>query len=369
MKGIRLIKPSVGEEEIEAVKEVLNSGFLTEGKITNNFENAIKSYLGVGYAVATTSCTTALEIGLKALNIGQGDEVIVPDYTHPATAQAVYNAGAEPVFVDVDVETYNINPNEIKKAVTEKTKAIMPVSQFGNPLNYNELNEVKEKYNIKIIEDAACSLGSEIHSNKTGTQANISCFSFHPRKLVTSGEGGMLVTNDKLIAEYASCYKNFGMDLSSPSPNFSLIGTNYKLSNINSAVGLIQLNKLEDTIKKREEKANYYSLLLKDNKNVVPPKKQHYSRHVFQSYSVRLVGFKKNIFEIRKLLLKQGIETQVGTFALHLQPAFKHTKKIGDLKNSKLLYETVLTLPLHNEMSKEDQEFVVDKLAKLAKLA
>jgi dTDP-4-amino-4,6-dideoxygalactose transaminase len=180
-----LIEPCVGEEGLQIIGKVLKSGWLTEGPMTKKFEDKVAEFTGAKYAVATTNCTAALELALRALHIGLGDEVIVPDCTYPATADVVYLVGARPVLVDVNILSYNIDVNEIKKAITERTKCIIPVSWGGNPLNFKPMNELKEEYSLHVVEDAACSLGAEYNRKKTGTMVHIACFSFHPRKIIT----------------------------------------------------------------------------------------------------------------------------------------------------------------------------------------
>jgi len=200
-RKIKLIEPVVGKEEIRNVSRVLRSGWLTEGQQTKEFEKRVKNFVGAKYAVATTSCTTALELALRALDVGPGDDVIVPDFTHPATGNVVQWIGARPVLVDVNLFTYNIDPEEVEKAITRKTRCIMPVSWGGNPLNTQPLNELKEEHDLLIVEDAACSLGAEYNGKRTGTMADITCFSFHPRKIITTGEGGMAVTDNSVYAD------------------------------------------------------------------------------------------------------------------------------------------------------------------------
>lgn len=210
---IPLIKPYIDDTVRNRVLEVLDSGYLTEGTVTHAFEEKFNNYTGCSYSIAVTSCTTGLEIALRALNIGAGDEVIVPDYTYPATANVVSIVGATPVIVDINKDSMLIDLNKTEEAVTKRTKAIIPVSLFGNPLDYDKLNSLKKKYNLFIIEDAACAVGAEFKNKKTGTWADITVFSFHPRKFITTGEGGMITTNNKDWADWMNSYKHFGMNM------------------------------------------------------------------------------------------------------------------------------------------------------------
>lgn len=253
---IPLIKPFIDDAVKSKLLEVLESGYLTEGPITHLFEDKFTEYIGCKHAIAVTSCTTGLEIALRALNIGPGDEVIVPDYTYPATAAVVSIVGAVPVIVDIDRETMLIDYQLIEAAITDKTKAIIPVSLFGNPLDYEKINKIKAKYKIYVIEDAACAVGAEYKSKKVGNWADISVFSFHPRKFITTGEGGMVTTNNKVWADWMNSYKHFGMNMDNiqrEGVQFEMMGTNYKLSNLLSAIGLAQLEKIDVLLNRRRE--------------------------------------------------------------------------------------------------------------------
>jgi dTDP-4-amino-4,6-dideoxygalactose transaminase len=218
LNKIPLTKPHITRGERGYVNEVLDSGYLTEGPVTREFENAVKTYVGSKYAVAVSNCTVGLEMALRVTEVGPGDEVIIPDYTHPGTASGIAAVGATIVLVDVDPETMLIDYEAIERAITGRTRAIIPVSLFGNPLDYDRLWKIKEEHNINLIEDAACSLGSQYKGTFVGNLADISVFSFHPRKLITTGEGGMITTNFMLLAKLMRSYKNFGM---SPSGNYS----------------------------------------------------------------------------------------------------------------------------------------------------
>ncbi len=365
-KKIKLIEPVVGQDELQMIRKVLESGWLTEGLVTKEFEEGVKKFIGVKYAAATTSCTTAFELALRALEIGKGDEVIVPNFTHPATGNVVKWIGAEPVLVDVDLFSYNIDPEEVEKAITKKTRCIAPVSWGGNPLDFEPLLELKEKYDLFIVEDAACSLGAEHNGKKTGTLADITCFSFHPRKIITTGEGGMAVTDVEAYSEKLGSLKMFGMETKGEKNSFVRFGVNYKLSDVLSAIGIAQMKKINEIIEKRIELAFYYDKLLAETGSIRTPEKGKDAKHVYQTYAVYIE--RENVRDrIIADLKKKNIETQIGTYALSLQPSYKGVKKIGKLERSGKLYRNLLALPMCHSMTKEDQERVVSEISTLLK--
>ena len=359
-KKIFLMRPFVGNEELNAVKNVFDSKYLTEGPVTQEFEFKFSQFVEAKHGIAVTSCMTGLELALKVLDIKQGDEVIVPDFTHPATGDCVCLAGADPVLVDVNRSTYNIQPSALEDAITKKTKCIIPVSWGGNPLD-PDVYKIGKEHDIPIIEDAACSSGAEINGKKVGSLAELSCFSFHPRKILTTGEGGMVTTNDDELAEKGVALKHFGQ---TKNGRFTYHGTNYKMSNIVAAIGLEQLKKLPLILQDRINKAQVYSDLLKNVKNIKTPIVQKGTKHVFQSYCIYIE--KDGIRDrLRQDLTSKGIETQIGTYALHLEPSYSNIKRSGNLHNSELLFKNLLTLPLHHELTQEDQEYVVTSIKSL----
>ena len=350
-KLIPLAVPDVGEEEIDEIRKVVSTGFLTEGATTKEFETIVAEYLNVKHAIAVTSCTTGLHAVLECLNI-KGQEVIVPDYTYPATAEAVILAGGKPVLVDVDIDSMNMTSEILEEAYDENMTVFSPVSWAGVPLE-SEIYKKAKNLNLKMLEDSACSLGAKIGEEFVGKIADFSCFSFHPRKVITTGEGGMITTDDDEIAEKCYSYKHFG----AKGASFETIGTNYKMSNILSAIGLVQMKKIEKIISDRSSKAKIYHELLEKIDGIKPAYVGKNTRQTFQSYTcyVEKDGYRD---KIREALAKENIQSQIGTYALHLEPAYKNMKKVGDLKNSELLFKNALTLPLHKNLTQEDQERV-----------
>ena len=364
---IPLIKPYITQKIKDRVIEVLESGYLTEGPVTREFEEKLKDYIGCNYLNTVTSATTGLEVALRALGIAPGDEVIVPDYTYPATASVINIVGAKTIIIDVSKEDMLLNFDALEAAVNNKTKAIIPVSLFGAPLDYDKLNEIKEKHNLYIIEDAACSIGAVYKGIKVGNQADITVFSLHPRKFITTGEGGIVTTNNKKWGDWINSYKHFGMDTTASireGVHFNMIGTNYKLTNIQAAVGLGQLENIDKLLKKRISLANNYKKLIKKIDKINLPKvlnPKPNCQHSFQSYVVYVEDRDRIMNQMRN----KGIEVQIGSYSLHMHNAFNNNsqvKIIGDLTNSKWCFSHALVLPLYDDLTFDLQEYIIKEL-------
>lgn len=358
-----LIKPYLNEKVKQGVLDVLESGMWTEGTVTHEFETAIARYCGVEHCLAVTSCTTGLEMTLRCLGIGPGDEVIVPDYTYPATALAVNNVGATAVIVDVDPATLLIDYDALAAANTPKTKAAIPVSLFGNPLDWDRLNNIKEQYNIFMVEDAACAMGSSYKGEKTGSWADITVFSHHPRKFITTGEGGTVATNNKEWAEWMQSYKHFGMApaVEGQGTQFNQLGTNLKLSNILAAVGLAQMKEIGMLLKERCRLAEHYMALIKKIPGVTLPKLTPGGEHSWQTLCILVQGRDRLIAALRE----QNIEAQIGTYALHMHRVFRKNplcRITGDMPGSYAAFARTLALPLYHGMSETEQKQIVAAL-------
>ena len=366
MKKIPLIRPYITDEVKARVCDVLESGYLTEGPVTRELEDVFKMYIGCEHALAVSSCTTGLEMALRSLGIGPGNEVIVPDYTYPATADVVAIVGAKIVLVDIEPDTMLIDYDRLEEAITERTKAIIPVSIFGNPLNYDRLASIKQKYNLSIIEDAACAIGAEYKGNRVGNQADISVFSLHPRKFITTGEGGMITTHNHEWADWMTSYKHFGMGVheSRLTTRFERIGTNYKMSNLLAAVGLVQMQHIDELLHRRLELAQQYLELLDGQTTIKIPETTQHGKHSYQSFCI----FITDRDEVMRQMRNQEIEVQIGTYALHQHPAFapsSYCRIHGNMSGSKYAFDHCLTLPLYHELTREDQKRIVDTLASL----
>jgi dTDP-4-amino-4,6-dideoxygalactose transaminase len=366
MQKIPLMKPYITDEVKAKVNEVLDSGMLTEGAVTKELEKQFEAFLGCRRALAVTSATTGLEMALRALGVGPGDEVIVPDYTYPATATVVSIVGAKAVIVDIDPETMNIDYAAMEKAVTPRTKAVIPVSLFGNPLDGDRIAEFRKRTGVYVVEDAACAIGAEFKGRKTGVWADISVFSMHPRKFITTGEGGIVATDNAEWADWMDSYKHFGMGKATAdraAVAFERIGTNYKLSNILSAVGVVQMHHVDKLLARRRELAASYTALLKKVPGVRMPVTTPGGVHSYQSFCI----FVENRDAVMIGMREQGIEVQIGTYAIHLHPAFQPSDSIGiagELKGSLRAFQQCLTLPLYHDMTAAEQVRVVEELAK-----
>ena len=360
-RSIQLMRPNVDATALELVQQVLESGNLVEGVYVRELEQRVAAFVGVTHAIACTSATTALELSLRALGVGAGDEIIVPDFTHPATALAVMSVGATPVLVDVELESRNTSAALLEAAITPRTKVLIPVSIFGHPLDMDPINALARTRGLKVIEDSACSLGSEYDGRKVGALADISVFSFHPRKLFASGDGGLITTDSDTWAHAIEAMKHFGAGKGPDgSAAFVTWGSNFRMTELQGAVLVSQIRRIQEILDDRRAKAAVYDELLRGCEGVRPPSVAC-GRSNYQTYAVYLErdGIRDRVMQELKA---RGIQTQIGTFALHLQPAFASTRRGGSLDNSTRLYRNLLTLPLHHRLTPDDQAFVVGEL-------
>lgn len=356
---IRLAAPEIHEQEIQAVAEVLRSGFLVQGKHVREFERAVASYVGVKEAVAVSSGTAALHLALLALGIGPEDEVILPDFTFPAPANVVELVGAKPVLVDIDLASFNIDPKQVIPAITRRTKAIMPVDLFGQPADMEPLREIGRQYGLKIIEDAACALGAEYRRRKCGSFGHLGCFSFHPRKPITTGEGGMVVTDDEEASIRLRRLRNHGMATIGGQNRLEIAGLNCRLTDFQAALGVVQMSRLEKIIARRTELAQLYDRALMGLDAIVRPPTFTGLRPSWQAYVVRVIrGVDRD--GLLTSLRERGVEVTIGTYALSAQPHYAGLKSA--YPNSLEAYEQSLCLPLHTGMRVEDIDCVVNCL-------
>ena len=356
---IRLTKPYFGKEELAAIASVLSSGHLSRGPKIAEFEAAVAGYLDVKHAIAVSSGTAALHLSVLALGLGAGDEVIVPDFTFPATANAVALAGADPVLCDVGLESFNIDPEEISTLVTSRTKAIMVVHQFGLAADMDRIGRVAEDKGLWLIEDAACALGATYHGRKCGTFGKLACFSFHPRKITTTGEGGMVATNDDQIGRQVRALRDHGL----ADGDFLFPGFNYRMSDLNAALGSVQQSRIDFLIEQRRNLAALYASRLAGIEAIALPGDFQGSKHTFQSYVVRLA---RNVERTRFLnyLRESEIESTIGTYAVHCVRYYEARKSLAprSLMRSAEAYSQTVTLPLFPGMTADEVNYVCDKI-------
>jgi len=367
--NIPLAQPYFNDDDILAVKKVIESRWVAQGPTTILFEKEFAKVMGSKYAVALNSATSGLHIGLLALNIKKGDDVLVSDFTFPASGNSILYAGAKPIPVDVDINTYNINSNDIEKKITSKTRAIMPVYALGNPPDMDEIIKISKEHKLAIIEDSACAHGSRYKSKMAGTFGKIGVFSFHARKVLSTGEGGMAITNDKKIYNKLKSLRSHGMNASAWErnkverlvlPKFSRIGYNYRMSDITAAIGRVQLKRLNQYLKKRWTLVKIYNDLIEDyHLSLIPQKIIFNAKHNYQTYAVRAESKKirnKLIIELKK----KGIGSTVGTYSLSKLPLFK-----GVAPNSIVLFETTIALPMHNYLKSDDVRNIIKNMKKI----
>jgi dTDP-4-amino-4,6-dideoxygalactose transaminase len=379
-RKIHIAQPSMGEEEWQAMREPIFSGWLTQGPKVVAFEKAFAERHQVKHALATTSCTTALHLALAALDIGAGDEVIVPSFTWVATANTVLYCGATPVICDVDRLTYNIDPASVAAKLTPRTKAVIPVHLFGLCADIDGLRAMLPK-SVKIIEDAACAAGASYRGIAPGILGDAACFSFHPRKSITTGEGGMLTTNDTALAARADILRNHGASISEeqrhhgPQPyllaSFDELGFNYRMTDIQAAVGLVQLGKLDTFIDERDRWARFYRETLADIAWLRHPLHPNDGRHAWQAYVTyvdpQVAPLPRN--EIMARLHDMGVATRPGTHAVHMLDYYQQRfgYSADDFPAARDCERNTMAIPLHNRMTAEDYEYVVDCLRGIAR--
>jgi perosamine synthetase len=372
-RRIQISQPSMGEEEWHAVREPLISGWLTQGPKVAAFEKAFAERHNVAHAMAVTSCTTALHLALVAIGIGAGDEVIVPSFTWVATANAVLYCGATPVLCDVDRNTYNIDVPSMASKITSKTKAVIAVHLFGLCADIDSIR-VALPPGIKIVEDAACASGASYKGTFAGGLGDAACFSFHPRKSITTGEGGMLTTNNAALSAKADVLRNHGASISEEQRHhgtqpyllaaFDELGFNYRMTDIQAAIGLVQLGKLDKFVDERDARARYYRETLADIAWLRLPQAPNFGQHAWQAFVTYVdperAPAPRN--EIMARLHTMGVATRPGTHSIHMLGYYQQRFgfKTDDLPGARDCERNTMAIPLHNRMSDDDYAYVVD---------
>lgn len=377
-KMIQIAEPSLGEEEWLALREPLTTGWLTQGPVVARFERKFAELHSLSHALAVTSCTTGLHLALAAAGIGPGDEVIVPSFTWVATANAVLYCGATPVLVDVDPGTFNIDLESLRSKLSAKTRAVIPVHLFGFPAEILQIRQMVGP-DVFILEDAACAAGARLGDRFVGALGDAASFSFHPRKSVTTGEGGMVTTASSLLAEKMQILRNHGASVSEEMrhlgskpfllPDFEVVGFNYRMTDLQAALGLVQLDKLERLVSERSRWAEWYRNELASISWLRCPKEPATGRHAWQSF-VTLIDpdrAPKSRNAIMEDLFSRGVSTRPGTHAIHGLGVYAKRYRLSpqDFPGAQQCADQTMALPFHNKMSKEDFEWVVKQLREI----
>lgn len=370
-------KQKIDEDDINSVVKVLKGDYLTTGPIVSEFENSVAKYVGTKYAVAVSNGTAALHMACYAAGISEGDEVLVPAITFAASSNCVLYCGGKPVFIDIDPKSYNIDINKIKEKITNKTKAIIPVDFAGQSVDMDLILKIAEEYNLIVIEDAAHALGSEYKNEKVGSKAHMTEFSFHPVKPITTGEGGVVVTNSKELYEKMILFRSHGITRNSELMTENQgpwyyeqidLGYNYRLTDIQSALGLSQIKKLDDFILKRREIVNKYNEAFKELKEIGTPFENEYSKSGYHIYVLllnldKLKCGRKEIFEA---LQAENIGVNVHYLPVYLHPYYKKLGyKKGECPVAEDIYNRMITIPLFPSMSDKDVKDVIKAVKKV----
>ncbi len=375
---IYLTRPYLTKKEAKSAYNTVLSHWLTQGARVEEFEKKFASYVGAKYAVAVTNCTTALHLSFITAGIGPGDEVICPSLSFIATANAIIYVGAKPVFSEVEFDTYNLDPKYAEKLITSRTKALLIVHQLGMPADIDVFTRLARKYNLKIIEDAACAAGSVYKGKKIGSHSSLVCFSFHPRKVITTGEGGMITTSNKkyfnrlrLLRQHAMSVNDRIRHLSKKIvfESYPEVGYNYKMTDIQAAIGTQQIKKLDWLIQKRRQIAKRYRDFFSKINYISLQKEDDNCYSNYQTFSIYLdkkSPLSRNM--LMQKLLDAGISTRRASMAIHRERAYKNLYKNFTLPVTERLADRSLSLPLYAQMKHQEIDYVISKIADILKI-
>ena len=364
-------RPYLRGEEGAAVAAVIASGWVSQGPRVREFAAAFAERVGAADAVATSNCTTALQLALYVSGVGPGDEVIVPSRSFIATANAVWQNGATPVFADVDPRTYNMDPASAERAITDRTKAIMPVHQLGLPADMDAFMELAECHGLELIEDAACAIGAKHRDRPIGSLGPPACFSFHPRKVITTGEGGMIAVQDSAVGDRLRRLRQHAMDVSDLARHaakdvivetYPERGWNCRMTDMQAQLGLCQLELLDEILEARRARARRYTEAIELIPGLEPPFEPPYAERTWQSYAFTIApGAPVGRDELMRLLLRDGVATRRGVMAIHQELSYADSGAV--LPHTDAASANSMMLPLFPGMTDEEQDYVLDRVA------
>lgn len=389
-KFIPIVKPWLGEAESSAVKRPISKGWVTQGTEVSSFETEFSNYVGSDHACAVSNCTTALHLALLTVGVAPGTEVVTVSHSFIASANSILHCGAIPVFIDIQPTTYNMNPDFIELAITEKTKAILCVHQMGMPCDLKTILDIASKYKIPVIEDAACAIGSQLFWNDSWEQigkphGDIACFSFHPRKVITTGDGGMITTNNSDYDHQFRLLRHHGMSVPDTIRHnsnqvifetYNELGYNYRMTDIQASIGREQLKRLPEIISRRRYLAKRYSKMISAIDEIGLPEEPKWAKSNWQSYCIRLPE-KCDQQLVMQFMLDQNIATRRGVMCAHREPAFsknpwycidRSQEREGQpnscrhLQESEIAQDNCILLPLYHELTNEEQDRVAETL-------
>jgi perosamine synthetase len=373
---VPLMKPWLDEEEWYALKDVILSGWVSQGPKVHEFEKVVADFVGAKHAVAMNACTSAMHVAMKIAGVRYGDEVIVADATCMANVNAIVMAGAKPVFVDIDGDTFNINPELIAAKITEKTKAVMNIDQIGLANDLDALQVICDKYGVALIDDAATALGGRYKGTYLGGHNIVTTYSFHPRKMITTGEGGMLVTNDDYTAEQAKILRATGASVSDLERHkakgmiqqkYYDSGYNYRMTDIQAAIGIVQMGKVGEMLRLRKEQAELYNKHFGEMEELKVPFVPDYASPAWSSYCLKITPkAKKTVVEIVTEMSAMNVSVRYGIQPLHQEPYFEHMNyRDEDYPVSCAIAEQTFFIPIYPGMTEEQQLYVVNCLKKI----
>lgn len=369
---VPITKPTLGEEEARAPFESIRTGWVTQGPKVAEFEKQLAAYVGAKHGIATSSCTTGLHMALHAIGVGPGDEVIVPSMSFIASANVVLYTGAEVVFCEIDRRTFNVDPADVEKRITKKTKAILPVDQIGLACDIDAINDIAKRHGLDVVEDAAPAIGATYKGTKVGSRAHQVVFSFHPRKVITTGEGGMITTDDDDLASRLRTLRQHGMSVSDVArhqadrviiEDYPEIGFNYRLNDIQASIGIVQMNKLHELLAARRARAERYNAELPKIRGLEIPFVPEYAEHTYQSYMLTLTeDCPLEREELMTRMLKRGIATRRGIMASHLEKTYTSRYGTLSLPVTEEVARCTMLIPLYATMTDDEQSYVIDAL-------